>query len=191
MKLAVALCLVSAISASKIPIRFNFKDGNPNLMTVSQCEGHDDDVMQVLGGSTPEEICMPGTMLMDTHINLKEDMPTDWIMHLDLKKLEPFPMKVPCLNGIGSCPYELCPIIVDHPDIFCPHFPPSQPCGCPLLSAELDMKGIEVQVPDFGAIIGSVMEGKYEAKATFFSKASPDKILGCMDLTFSLKQCDA
>merc|ERR1711872_515087 len=71
----------------------------------------------------------------------------------------------------------------------CP--PPSQPCGCPLLSAELDMKGIEVQVPDFGAIIGSVMEGKYEAKATFFSKASPDRILGCMDLTFSLKQCDA
>ena len=39
--------------------------------------------------------------------------------------------------------------------------------------------------------LGSVMEGKYEAKATFFSKASPDRILGCMDLTFSLKQCDA
>jgi hypothetical protein len=26
-------------------------------------------------------------------------------------------------------------------DTICPHFPPSQPCGCPLLAGDLDMKG--------------------------------------------------
>lgn len=105
---------------------------------------------------------------MDVNTLLKEDLPTDLILYLDLKKLEPFPMKVPCLNGMGSCPYDLCPMIVDHTEILCPHFPEGQPCSCPLLAGTWDMKGVEVPVPDMGPILGAVMEGKYEATATLY-----------------------
>merc|ERR1719410_2968248 len=99
-------------------------------------------------------------------------------MKLDLKKLEPFPMKVPCLNGVGSCPYELCPIIENMGDTLCPSFPENQPCGCPILAGDLNIKDLQVSVPDMG-ILGDLMEGKYEATATFYSQATPDHTLAC------------
>ena len=70
-------------------------------------EGHEDDVMVVNGGSMPEEICMPGTMQITTDTIIKQDLPMDLIIYMDLKKLTPFPMTIPCLDGIGSCEYEV------------------------------------------------------------------------------------
>ena len=37
----------------------------------------------------------------------REDLPTDLTLNLDLHKITPFPMTVPCLNGVGSCEYEV------------------------------------------------------------------------------------
>ena len=40
-------------------------------------------------------------------LHLREDLPTDLTLNLDLHKITPFPMTVPCLNGVGSCEYEV------------------------------------------------------------------------------------
>ena len=65
---------------------------------------------------------------------------------MDLKKVTPFPMTVPCLDGVGSCEYEICPMILDLADSLCPAFPPSQPCGCPLLPGEMELYGVQTPV---------------------------------------------
>jgi len=187
LKLTVFTLLLSTSYATKLPIRFNFGSHSPSLKSIKNCEGHEDDVLTVIGGSSPEEICMPGIMAIDSHTLIKEDLPEDLTMFLKLQKLEPFPMTVPCLNGIGSCPYDLCSMLDS--DVLCPHFPETQPCACPVKAQELDMKGIEVPVPDMGEVLGTVMEGKYTAKATLYGLSAPDKILGCFDLAFSLKKC--
>merc|ERR1711915_169077 len=188
--LAILSLAVSTISASVVPIRFNF-EGNqqPSLRSVQNCPGHEDDVLTILSGSSPDNICMPGNMNMDMKTLLRADLPTDLIFDLALEKLEPFPMKVPCLNGIGSCPYELCPMIEENDDVLCPHFPENQPCSCPLMAGTWDMKGVEVPVPDMGPILGAVMEGKYTATSTLYGKSDPDNVLGCFILNFSLQQC--
>ncbi|XP_023329952.1 ganglioside GM2 activator [Eurytemora carolleeae] len=182
--------LASTISASILPIKLNFNGKyTPSLKGVSNCAGHENDVMTVApGGSMPDEVCMPGSMQMDVVTKFTEDMPTDLILKLDLNKLDPFPMTVPCLNGIGSCEYELCPMIVDMADTLCPHFPPTQPCGCPLLAGDMALSGLEIPVPDMG-LLGVVMAGGYEATATFYGASNKDKVLGCLNLTFTLKDC--
>merc|ERR1712142_213082 len=180
--------LVSTISASIVPIRFNLP-GNQQavLKSVANCEGHDNDVVSVIGGNSPDEVCMPGTMKVDINTLIREDLPMDTVFKLDLQKLEPFPMKVPCVNGIGSCPYDVCPLKTD---ILCPYFPDNQPCECPLKANTWDMKGVDVPVPDMGPILGKVMEGKYEAKATLYPKSNPDNILGCFALNFRINLCE-
>ena len=52
-------------------------------------------------------------------LHLREDLPTDLTLNLDLHKITPFPMTVPCLNGVGSCEYEVLGdvgIYFDHGD---------------------------------------------------------------------------
>merc|ERR1712060_767335 len=117
--------LPSLAAASILPIKFDFgssSKSHPSLKSVKQCEGHENDALFLIEGTTPDEICMPGT----TAINLHKDTP--------------FPMTVPCLNGVGSCEYELCPMIEDMADT-CPSFPEGQPCGCPLLAGEMHLEG--------------------------------------------------
>ena len=35
---------------------------------------------------------------------------------------------------------QLCPMIEDMADTVCPSFPPSQPCGCPLLAGDMTVR---------------------------------------------------
>jgi hypothetical protein len=51
----------------------------------------------------------------------------------------------------------MCETIVNMGDSLCPSFPEGQPCGCPLLAGDLDIKNVELAVPDFGPILGSLM----------------------------------
>ena len=110
-----------------------------------------------------EEICMPGVTYMNTHTLMREDLPSDLMIKLDLQKVDPFPMTVPCLEGVGSCEYDICKvmmmmmmmmvmimymrqIITDAGDSLCQYFPESQPCGCPLLKGDMYLENIELQV---------------------------------------------
>jgi len=181
--------LATAASASVLPLKLNFGSLNPSLRGVKQCEGHEDDIFVVVDGTSPDEICMPSIMTVDTNTIIREDLPTDLILDMKIQKLTPFVMTVPCLNGIGSCEYELCPMIENDPDTWCSNFPDWQPCGCPLLAGELNLNGMEVPVQDMGDILGPLMEGEYSATANFFGASNKDKILGCVEFTFALKNC--
>ena len=108
---------------------------------------------------------------------------------MDLQKETPFPMHVPCLDGVGSCEYDLCDILAQQPPSICNALPATQPCSCPLLQGEMVLENMEVVVDDMGAVLGAVMEGGYSAEAKFYGKSNPDKILGCVNMTFELKQC--
>merc|ERR1712080_814617 len=119
--LPLLLLLTTAVTASILPVKVKVGSMEPTLGSVKQCEGHEDDSLYLIKGSTPDSICIPGVM--------------------EIKKLTPFPMNVPCLNGIGSCEYEICPIIEAGVDTWCPSFPESQPCGCPLQAGEIVLNG--------------------------------------------------
>merc|ERR1712184_42926 len=187
------LILPSLAAASVLPIKFDFgnlaESQQPSLRSVQQCAGHEDDDLVLISGTTPDEICMPGTTVINMHTLIREDLPTDLTLALDLHKITPFPMTVPCLNGVGSCEYELCPMIDDMADILCPSFPEGQPCGCPLLAGEMHLEGIEMPVQDMGPILGEVMKGSYRATAMLYGASAPDKTLGCIEFTFTLNTC--
>ena len=70
--------------------------------TSHRLDGYENAPMQFVGGSSPDEIPIPGQISMDIDSILTEDMPNDMVTKLNLKKLEPFPLDVPCLNGLGS-----------------------------------------------------------------------------------------
>ena len=53
----------------------------------------------------------------------------------------------------------------------------------------MDLQGIEMPVQDMGDILGSVMEGGYEAQARFYPASDPSIDIGCMDFTFTLQMC--
>ena len=80
---------------------------------------------------------------MNVMTTISEDLPADLVMKLDLKKLTPFEMTVPCLNGVGSCVYDLCEIISNTPSL-CDALPEYQPCSCPLLKGEMNLAGLYI-----------------------------------------------
>merc|ERR1712179_498433 len=175
---SLTLLLATTTSAAILPVNLNFGNMKTSVRTVKQCDGHDDDVMMIVDGNMPEDICMPGTITMDSHV----------IIYMDIMKLTPFPMHIPCFDGIGSCEYEACPMIEAGTDSWCAHFPETQPCSCPLLAGELNVKGVEVPVQDMGAL-GPLMEGGYSATMHWYGASDKDNILACSELTFNLKDC--
>jgi len=72
------------------------------LILIFYAAGSEGYPLQFVDGSVPEEIEIPGTAIMNIHVTISRDMPEDLMIKLKLKKLEPFPMDVPCLNGLGS-----------------------------------------------------------------------------------------
>merc|ERR1712029_286817 len=99
--------LASTVQSSVLPFKFKFGNSQPHLKGVQQCAGHEHDALVVIEGSTPDQVCMPGTTEINCHTRISEDLPMDLIIKMDLHKLTPFPMTVPCLNGVGSCEYEM------------------------------------------------------------------------------------
>jgi len=184
-----ASTLLVSSQAAILPIKFNFGSQTPTVFTIAQCAGHENDPLQFIEGQMDEVICMPGTTTMNTKTEIREDLPSDLMMKLDLKKIDPFPMTVPCLDGVGSCDYDICQIITDMGATVCDHFPEGQPCGCPLLQGGMDLQGIEMPVQDMGDVLGSVMEGGYEATARFYPASDPSIDIGCMEFTFTLQMC--
>ena len=159
--------LPSLAAASILPIKFDFGSSlksHPSLKSVKQCEGHENDALVrssigflghfeyltkisqfLIEGTTPDEICMPGTTAINMHTQIRfithkfwahnlsfhfeskfdplssrEDLPTDLTLNLDLHKVTPFPMTVPCLNGVGSCEYEVTIFFIVSDDISLP-----------------------------------------------------------------------
>ena len=43
---------------------------------------------------------------------------------------------------------------------------------------------------DMGPILGEVMKGDYRATATLYGASNKDRVLGCIEFTFSLDVCN-
>merc|ERR1712110_1392742 len=91
MKSVLFLCLTAvSINALVLPLQLNLGgDKTPSLRSIETCPGHEDDVMVVIDGTTDEEICMPGTSTINVHTRVKEDLPIDLKIKMDLKKIAP------------------------------------------------------------------------------------------------------
>ena len=74
-----------------------------------------------------------------------------------MKERNSFQLYVNNLFTTRSSPYDICETIVNMGDSICPSFPEGQPCGCPLLAGDFDLKNVELAVPDFGPILGPLM----------------------------------
>ena len=72
------------------------------LINYLNAEGYEDADFVVIGGNSPDTIPIPGEISMDINQLIKVDLPSDMVIKMDLTKLEPFPLDVPCLNGLGS-----------------------------------------------------------------------------------------
>merc|ERR550525_1473034 len=108
MKSVLLLCLGS-LSVQALVLSLQLHVGGsktPALKSIETCPGHENDVMVVIEGTTDEEICMPGTSNINVHTRVSEDLPSDLLIKMDLQKTTPFPMTVPCLDGVGSCEYD-------------------------------------------------------------------------------------
>jgi hypothetical protein len=102
-----------------------------------------------------------------------------------LEKLEPFPMKVPCFQNMGSCSYDVCEYIIPkNKEAFCA----LDACQCPLTAKHYISKTpIEYQLPLIkGKIFKKVLEGRYTGNITFWNKGSDVKY-GCMGMNFEVK----
>ena len=72
------------------------------LINYLNAEGYEDADFVVIGGNSPDTIPIPGEISMDINQLIKVDLPSDLVIKMDLTKLDPFPLDVPCLNGLGS-----------------------------------------------------------------------------------------
>ncbi|TRY61165.1 hypothetical protein TCAL_08395 [Tigriopus californicus] len=151
---------------------------------VKQCPGYEDSQMVFINGTVPDVIYIPGSFDMSMFVVVKEDGPEDLYMGLEITRLDP-DLEVPCVDGIGSCPYDLCQIIDNFPAEACAILP--QDCSCPLLANNFDLKGLPVEVPDFGPLT-PLMIGSYVAKAVFYPLSDPSNELGCIEFDFTFAQ---
>ena len=80
--------------------------------------------------------------------------------------------------------YDICAMIEDNADSFCPTFPNFQPCHCPLLKGHFQMNRVKLDVPSFG-VLDNLMMGAYKARAEFYGKSNANYKLGCIEFTFT------
>eukprot|EP00095_Tigriopus_kingsejongensis_P011766 maker-scaffold119_size336447-snap-gene-0.11 protein:Tk11766 transcript:maker-scaffold119_size336447-snap-gene-0.11-mRNA-1 annotation:"hypothetical protein DAPPUDRAFT_309202" len=154
--------------------------------SVKQCEDLPDTPIKFISGDAPDEVSIPGSFQMSLVTEVTSDMPEDLYMGLQLLRVDP-PLEVPCVEGLGSCPYDLCKIISNFSEETCNLLPEGQTCGCPLLTNTFDLQGLTVNVPDFGALT-PLMIGSYTARANLYSLADPVVKLGCIEFDFTFTQ---
>merc|ERR1711974_449490 len=70
----------------------------PNLNKINACPGHENDVIQLVSGNLPDTINIPGRVTLNMETKITAELPMDLISELSLKKMDPFPVPVPCLN---------------------------------------------------------------------------------------------
>merc|ERR1711992_494039 len=181
--LALIALFASAASAFVVPL-----PAGVQAQVIKQCEGFQG-IMNLISGDMPATINIPSKIPLNFVTELTDELPGDLVIFMKLKKLAPFPLDVPCFNGVGSCEYDGCSVLTGNPSI-CKVLHAVHPdivCECPLVvpKGTYDFHGAEVEVPDMGATMDKLMAGHYTAKMTAYGKSNPSKILGCFDLEFT------
>ena len=138
----------------------------------------------------PDPVIYPGNVSISVNITVLRDLPdSNLILSLLLEKLEPFPMKVPCFQNMGSCSYDVCKeVIPKNQEAFCA----LDACQCPLKAKEYCNKTpIQYQLPLLkGKILKKILEGKYTGNITFWNKET-SVVYGCLGMNFDIKASDS
>lgn len=118
-------------------------------------------------------------------MDLMEDLPsTGLYLKVRVDKLEPQRMPVPCLNGAGSCEYNVCDhIITGHSDIFCS----LGSCSCPLKAKSYSGSSLHYTLPRIGGpVFAKILQGNFEGNVTFYNKVT-SRVYGCLGIKFNIK----
>ncbi|GIX97905.1 uncharacterized protein CEXT_389401 [Caerostris extrusa] len=154
--------------------------------TFSDCGGAEKSMTIIAGSVKPDPIQYPGNLSMTVAFNVTKDLPaSNFQMALNLTKLNPRVMHVPCMEDIGSCTYDVCTMIQNHRSEFCPMFPNPDECGCPIKVGSYFMKDGFVAIPDFGQLFVKILQGNYEGTITFTDTSSNTQH-GCIAIKFEI-----
>ena len=121
-------------------------------MTLFITAGHENDVIQLVSGNLPDTIHIPGEVTLNMETKITEVIPDDLIGDLKLKIMEPFPVPVPCLNGLGSCPYDGKAIMTQ----LCQFAEPK--CAFPIQPADYKFENVKLTIPDLGSVMDNLMK---------------------------------
>ncbi|XP_074599205.1 uncharacterized protein LOC141853688 [Brevipalpus obovatus] len=148
--------------------------------------GHDDKSIKInRAGVLPDPIPYPGNLTIDTELEVVRDIPsTGLAARLTLIKLEPERMLVDCINGIGSCVYDVCNELLPNNQVtFCQ----LGICQCPFTMKKYASTSLPYQIQDLGGpVFGAIMQGNFEGNITFFNKLD-NKIYGCLGMKFKIQ----
>ncbi|XP_013793072.2 ganglioside GM2 activator-like [Limulus polyphemus] len=140
--------------------------------------GKPDKYMAFVSSSiTPDPILYPGSVRVTLNAKVLKVLPeSNFKMKLTLVKQTPFPMVVPCFRNFGSCEYDVCEMINNNQDIFCPIFPRGQQCGCPMQKGTYTGQNLPVTLPSIGgSTVAKIMEvsmSQISTKEEYYLKLS-------------------
>lgn len=133
---------------------------------------------------TPSPILYPGNVTIDGVFEITEDLPSqDLFVRLEVFKLEPRKMKIPCIENKGSCTYDVCNYVLpNNQEQMCSFgF-----CECPVKKNTYTGKGISYKLPKMGGeIFKKLLAGKYTAKLQFYNSES-QRVYGSMCMNFQI-----
>lgn len=137
----------------------------------------------------PSPINYPGNVTIDGTIQITQDISKDnFFVRMEVYRLEPRKMKIPCIEGKGSCKYDVCnEMLPNNKEQFCQFgF-----CECPVKKGVYRGNGITYQLPKLGGdIFKKLLKGKYTVKVTFYNSQS-ETIYGSMCMNFTIVTSDS
>ena len=136
----------------------------------------------------PSPIKYPGNVIIDGTIEITQELPPEnFFVQVEVYRLEPRKMKIPCIEGKGSCKYDVCnDVLPNNHDQFCQFgF-----CECPVKKGVYKGNGISYELPKLGGdIFKKILRGDYTVKVTFYNSKT-ELVYGslCMNFTISIKK---
>ena len=109
-------------------------------------------MIQLVSRNLPGTIHIPGEVILNFDTKVTEVIPDDIIGDVKLKRMELFPVPVPCLNGIGSCPYDGKAIMTQ----LCQFAEPK--CAFPIQPADYKFENVKLTIPDLGYVMDHLLK---------------------------------
>merc|ERR1712002_41306 len=179
MKVFIALALISVASAAKLkftPYTNEFADCGGSKLRI--------DSLTV----DPDPVPVPGQITINAAGEITKEMTGDGLkMALKLAKIKPTHLDVPCVDGLGSCTYDVCTEFIYPGSPACDYFPEGVECKCPLPPTKINLKDLMVDIPDAPSSIDPILKGTFEAEVKLYNEADGiDNPEGCLKGTATL-----
>merc|ERR1712096_20400 len=137
MKVFIVLALISISSAAKLrfePFSNEFSDCGGSRIRI--------DTLSV----DPDPVPVPGQATVNAAGEVTADLTGDGLkMAIKLTKVKPTHLDVPCVDGLGSCTYDVCTELI-YPD-------------APLPANKLALENLVVDLPDQSWAVDLILNG--------------------------------